>query len=181
MGGKVTRIPPKSLDELPAVCLEDDLAAIFRLPVAAVKRWRTVPMLLPFPPLPEFDRHLRVSGCVVAWFLAQDSSRYRRDFMEPLERQARLNRRYGNPPWWKFTAPHERTFWARPLEGERPELSATAVAEVLRVSPGLLRRAARDIEFPMPPAVAKPLKWTKGQLERLLWAPSDHEGYGRRR
>src|SRR5437763_2359070 len=63
----------KSVDEIPAVCLEEDLAAIFRLSNRDVRLWRMCLDLLPFPPLPMMDRQIRLSGCVVAWFLAQDS------------------------------------------------------------------------------------------------------------
>lgn len=171
--------PPKSVDEIPAVCLEADLASIFRLPLSHVKMWRRVPDLLPFPPLPWLDRQLRVSGCVVAWFLAQEDGEYYRTFTGPLKKQAGTNRR--TPlPWWRLTAPHEPRFWARPLEGERPTLSLKAVAQTLRVSPSCLRRAVRDPEFPMPPAVARPLRWTQRQMDRLLWAPPDHEEHLRR-
>jgi hypothetical protein len=29
----------------------------------------------------------------------------------------------------------------------------------------------------MPPANPRPLRWTEGQIERLLWAPQDHEHF----
>jgi hypothetical protein len=55
------------------------------------------------------------------------------------------------------------------------ELSLKEVAQTLRVSADCLRRAAKDPEFPMPPASnGRPLRWTAGQVERLLWAPPDH-------
>src|SRR5689334_11411545 len=68
----------KSVDEIPAVCLEEDLIAIFRLSNGEMRLWRKFPDFIPFPPLPMLDRQVRVSGCVVAWFLAQDSSEYYR-------------------------------------------------------------------------------------------------------
>ena len=166
------------MDEIPAVCLEADLAWIFRLPLSHVRFWRTMPDLLPFPPLPWLDRKLRVSGCVVAWFLAQDGRSYYRSYREPLEKLAAPSRRK-RVPWWRFAAPHDPRFWARPLEGERPTLSVTEVARLLRASPSSVRSAAKDAEFPMPPAVDRPLKWTQGQVDRLLWAPSNHEDFAR--
>src|SRR5262245_6610554 len=81
----VTPTVVKSVDEIPAVCLEDDLIAIFRLTPSEMRLWRKFPEFIPFPPLPMLDRHLRVSGCVVAWFLAQDSGDYYRTFKSPLE------------------------------------------------------------------------------------------------
>lgn len=170
----MTQAPPTSVDEIPAVCLEADLAWIFRLPLSHVKLWRRMPNLLPFPPLPWLDRQLRVSGCVVAWFLAQDARNYHQTFMEPLEKLAAASGRK-RIPWWRFTAPHEPRFWATPLDGEAPKLSLKEVAQTLRVSADCLRRATKDPEFPMPPASnGRPLRWTPGQVERLLWAPPDH-------
>lgn len=164
----------KSVDEIPAVCLEADIARIFRLSVAEVKRWRRMSDLVPFPPLPWLDRQLRVSGCVVAWFLAQEAGEYYRTFSSPLEKlaAARGRRRI---PWWRYTAPHARQFWALPFDGEQATLSVADVAQSLRVSPHCLRQAAKDPEFPMPPATNRPLRWTLGQVERLLWAPPDHQ------
>ena len=75
----------KSVDEIPAVCLEEDLIAIFRLTSREMSLWRKFPEFIPFPPLPMLDRQIRVSGCVVAWFLAQHSSEYYRSFKSPLE------------------------------------------------------------------------------------------------
>src|SRR3954471_813138 len=75
----------RSVDEIPAVCLEEDLIAIFRLTSREMHLWRTFPEFIPFPPLPMLDRQIRVSGCVVAWFLAQDSSEYYRSFKSPME------------------------------------------------------------------------------------------------
>ena len=63
----------KSVGDIPAVCLEDDLIAIFRLTSGVMRLSRKFPEFIPFPPLPMLDRQIRVSGCVVAWFLAQDS------------------------------------------------------------------------------------------------------------
>ena len=60
----------KSVYDIPAVCLEDDLVAILRLARSDIRFWRKFPDLIPFPPLPMLDRQIRVSGCVVAWFLA---------------------------------------------------------------------------------------------------------------
>src|SRR5678816_1907519 len=56
----------KSVDEIPAVCLEEDLIAIFRLTSREMRQWRKFPEFIPFPPLPMLDRQIRVSGCVVA-------------------------------------------------------------------------------------------------------------------
>ena len=158
----MTQTPPTSVDQIPAVCLEDDLANIFRLPLRHVKLWRRMPEFIPFPPLPSLDRQLRVSGCVVAWFLAQEAGEYYRTFKEPLEKLAAVNRRR-RIPWWRFTAPHKQGSWALPLEGERPTLSVKDVAQTLRVGPSSFRRAANDPEFPMPPASRRPLRWTPGQ------------------
>jgi hypothetical protein len=58
---------------------------LLRLPLSHVKVWRRMPDLPPFPPLPWLDRQLRASGCVVAWFLAQDAWNYHQAFKEPLE------------------------------------------------------------------------------------------------
>ena len=42
---------------------------------------------------------------------------------------------------------------------------------ILRTTPSALRRAIREPDFPMPPVNLRPLRWTEGQIERLLWAP----------
>src|SRR5258706_12717986 len=78
----------KSVDEIPAVCLEEDLIAIFRLSPREMRLWRKFPAFIPFPPLPMFDRQIRVSGCVVAWFLPQGSGEYRRSLKAPLHELA---------------------------------------------------------------------------------------------
>ena len=44
----------KSVDEIPAVCVEDDLIAIFRLTSREMRLWRKFPEFIPFPPLPMF-------------------------------------------------------------------------------------------------------------------------------
>jgi len=165
----------KSVDDIPTVCLEDDLAAIFRLSNRDVRFWRTCPDLMPFPPLPMLDRQLRVSGFVVAWFLAQDSGEYYRTFKSPLEELTRGKRGRNRPPWWKFAPPHGERYRVALLEGERPTLSVVKVAEILRATPSALRRAIKEPDFPMPPASLRRLRWTKGQLERRRGAPPDHE------
>jgi hypothetical protein len=170
----------KSVDDIPTVCLESDLATIFRLPMTQVRFWRRFPEYLPFPPLPWFDRQIRVSGCVVAWFLAQEATTFDQTFYSPLRELADANRRR-RIPWWRFTSPHDRRFWAVPLENEQPAISVEDVAHSLRATASSVRRIARDPEFPMPPATTHPLRWTAGQLERLLWAPQDHEEHLRRR
>ncbi len=170
----MTRPTITSLDEIPTVCLEADLAAIFRLSKADVRFWRRFPESLPFPPLPWLDRQLRVSGCVVAWFLAQEAREYHRSFYEPLRERGDVNRRK-RIPWWRFTAPHDPRFWAKPFDNEQPTVSVAGLAEILRASPGAIRRAVVGPEFPMPPALARPMRWTEGQVERLLWAPPDHQ------
>lgn len=164
----------KSVDEIPAVCLEDDLIAIFRLTSREMRLWRKLPEFIPFPPLPMLDRQIRVSGCVVAWFLAQDSSEYYRSFKSPLEELTKGKRGRGRPPWWKFAAPHAERFWAIGIEGEKPTIGVAELARILRTNPSAIRRAVKDSDFPMPPATPQPLRWTAGQVERLLWAPQDH-------
>ena len=164
----------KSVDEIPAVCLEDDLIAIFRLTSRDMRLWRKFPECIPFPPLPMMDRQIRVSGCVVAWFLAQVSSEYYRSFKSPLEELAKGKRGRNRPPWWKFAPPHGEHYRVTLLEGEQPVLGVAKVAAILRTTPSALRRAIREPDFPMPPANARPLRWTEGQIERLLWAPQDH-------
>jgi hypothetical protein len=163
----------KSVDDIPAVCSEDDLVAIFRLSRNVVRLWRRLPDLIPLPPLPMLDRQIRVSGCVVAWFLAQEAGEYYRSFKGPLEQMTRGTRR-NRPPWWKFAAPHAERYWARALDGERAAVSVDELARILRTSTHALRRAIKMPDFPMPPANARPLRWTEGQVERLLWAPQDH-------
>jgi hypothetical protein len=74
----------RSVDEIPTLCVEDDLIAIFRLTSREMRLWRKFPEFIPFPPLPMLDRQIRVSGCVVAWFLAQESAEYCRAFKAPL-------------------------------------------------------------------------------------------------
>lgn len=165
----------KSIDEIPAVCLEEDLVAIFRLSNRDVRLWRTCSDLLPFSPLPMLDRQIRVSGCVVAWFLAQDSREYYRTFKSPLEELTRGKRGRNRPPWWKFAPPHGERYRVTPLEGEKPTLGVDKVAAILRTTSSALRRAAKPPDFPMPPANPRPLRWTEGQIERLLWAPQDHD------
>jgi hypothetical protein len=167
----------KSIDEIPAVCLEEDLAAIFRISNREIRFWRTCADLMPFPPLPMLDRQLRVSGCVVAWFLAQDSHEYYGTFKSPLEELVRSKRGRNRPPWWKFAPPHGDRYRVTPLEGEKPILGVVKVAETLRTTPSALRRAIKEPDFPMPPASPRPLRWTEGQIERLLWAPQDHQEY----
>ena len=165
----------KSIDEIPAVCVEDDLAAIFRLSNRDVRMWRTCAELMPFPPLPMLDRQLRVSGCVVAWFLAQDSREYYRTFKSLLEELVRGKRGRNRPPWWKYAPPHGERYRVTPLESETPTLGVDKVAAILRTTASALRRAIKEPDFPMPPANPRPLRWTEGQIERLLWAPQDHE------
>jgi hypothetical protein len=165
----------KSVDDIPMVCLEDDLAAIFRLSNRDVRFWRTCPDLMPFPPLPRLDRHLRVSGFVVAWFLAQDSREYYRTFKSPLEELTRGKRGRNRPPWWKFAPPHGERYRVIALDGEKPTLGVDKVAAILRTTPSALRRVLKQADFPMPPANPRPLRWTEGQIERLLWAPQDHD------
>lgn len=163
----------KSIDEIPAVCLEDDLIAILRLKASKLQFWRMYPDFIPFPPLPMLDRHVRVSGCVVAWFLAQDPGEYHRVFKSPLETRARAIRGRNRPPWWTFAPPHSER--VPPLDGENALLGVKDVAKTLRTKPSALRRAAADPDFVMPPASPRPMRWTEGQIERLLWAPQDHE------
>jgi hypothetical protein len=104
MGEPVTAEVVKSVDEIPAVCLEDDLIAIFRLTSREMRLWLKFPEFIPFPPLPMLDRQIRVNGCVVAWFLAQDSSEYYRSFKSPLEELTKGKRGRSRPPWWKVRA-----------------------------------------------------------------------------
>jgi hypothetical protein len=165
----------RSVDDIPAVCLEDDLVAILRLSRSDVRFWRKFHDFIPFPPLPMLDRQIRVSGCVVAWFLAQESGDYHRRFKAPLEELAKGRRGRSRPPWWSFAPPHGERYRAIPLEGERPILAVDTVATILRTTPSVLRRASKEPNFPMPPASERPLRWTEGQIERLLWAPQDHE------
>ena len=170
----------KSVDEIPAVCLEDDLMAIFRLTSREMRLWRKFPEFIPFPPLPMLDRRLRVSGCVVAWFLAQDSSDYCREFKTPLEELTRGGRGRRRLPWWKFAPPHGERYRITSCEGEKPVLGVDKVAEILRATPSAVRRAIREPDFVMPPANPRPLRWTEGQIERLLWAPQDHAEHPQR-
>jgi hypothetical protein len=163
----------KSVDDIPDVCLKEDLMAIFRLSRSDVRFWRKVPDCLPFPPLPMLDRQLRVSGCVVAWFLAQDGRDYYRRFKSPLEELTKGTRR-NRPPWWKFAPPHAEPYWAKPIEGEKATIGVEELAKILRTNAAAIRRAIRLPDFPMPPASPRPLRWTEGQIERLLWAPQDH-------
>jgi hypothetical protein len=164
----------KSVDEIPAVCVEDDLIAIFRVTNREIRLWRKFPQFIPFPPLPMMDRQIRVSGCVVAWFLAQESGEYYRVFRAPLDDLTKGVRGRDRLPWWKFAPPHGERYRVTPLDGEKPVLGIDGVAEILRTTPSALRRATRQPEFPMPPATPRPMRWTEGQIERLLWAPQDH-------
>ena len=147
--------------------------AIFRLSRSDVRFWRKFPDSLPFPPLPMIDRQIRVSGCVVAWFLAQDGREYHRTFKSPLEDLTKGTRR-NRPPWWKFAPPHAERYWARPTEGEKATVGVNELAKILRTNASAIRRATTLAAFPMPPASPRPLRWTAGQIERLLWAPQDH-------
>jgi len=164
----------KSVDEIPAVCLEEDLIAIFRLTSRDMRLWRKFPEFIPFPPLPMLDRQLRVSGCVVAWFLAQEPGEYYRVFKAPLEELTKGKRGRSRQPWWKFAPPHGERYRIMPFEGEKPALGVDKVAATLRTTQSALRRAIREPDFAMPPANPRPLRWTEGQIERLLWAPQDH-------
>ena len=172
--GQVSGRVVKSVDEIPAVCLEEDLIAIFRLTSREMRLWRKFPEFIPFPPLPMLDRQLRVSGCVVAWFLARESGEYYREFKAPLEELTRGKRGRSRPPWWKFAPPHGERYRITPFEGEKPALGVDKVAGILRTTTSALRRAIREPDFAMPPATPRPLRWTEGQIERLLWAPQDH-------
>jgi hypothetical protein len=169
----------KCVDDIPAVCLEDDLINVFRLSRSDMRMWRKYPDFLPFPPLPMLDRQIRVSGLVVAWFLAQEASDYYRRFRSPLDEKVKGLRR-NRPPWWKFAPPHAAPYWARPLEGETASLGVSELAATLRTNTSAIRRVIRLPDFPMPPATEKPLRWTAGQLERLLWAPQDHDEHQER-
>jgi hypothetical protein len=176
----------KSVDEIPLVCLEEDLMAIFRLTTREMRLWRKYPEWIPFPPLPMLDRQIRVSGCVAAWFLAQDPREYHRAFKAPLEELIRGMRGRSRPPWWKLAPPHGERFRIIPFDDEKPTLGVDRVATILRTTPSALRRAVKEPDFAMPPANDRPLRWTEGQIERLLWAPQDHHehlqriGKGRR-
>jgi len=97
--------------------------AIFRLTNREMRFWRKFPESIPFPPLPMLDRQNRVSGCVIAWFLAQEFGEYYRAFKAPLEELANGNRGHSRPPWWKFAPPHGERYRVMPLEGERPTLA----------------------------------------------------------
>jgi hypothetical protein len=163
----------KSVDDIPAVCLEADLINIFRLPRSQMRLWRKFPDFMPFPPLPWLDRQIRVSGCVVAWFLAQEAGEYYRSFLSPLRELTKRTRR-NRPPWWKFAPPHAERYWAKPLEGEKATIGVDELAAILRVNSLALRRVTKLQDFPMRPASLRPLRWTAGQVERLLWAPQDH-------
>jgi hypothetical protein len=170
----VTGCVVKSVDEIPAVCLEEDLIAIFRLTSREMRLWRRFPEFIPFPPLPTLDRHLRVSGCVVAWFLAQEPGEYYRAFRTPLEELTKGKRGRNRPPWWKFAPPHAERYRVVSLQGEKPVLGVDEVARLLRTTPSAVRRAMKQPDFAMPPANPRPARWTAGQIERLLWAPQDH-------
>jgi hypothetical protein len=58
--------------------------------------------------------------------------------------------------------------------GEKVTVRVDAAAATLRTTPSAIRRAIKLPDFPMPPATLRPLGWTDGQIERLLWAPPDH-------
>lgn len=171
----VNRRIVRSVDEIPLVCVEEDLIAIFRLTNRETRLWRKFPELIPFPPLPMLDRQVRVSGCVVAWFLAQDPGEYHRAFKAPLEELIRGRRGRSHPPWWKFAPPHGERYRITPFDDENPTLGVDRVAEILRTTPSALRRAIKDPDFVMPPVNGRPPRWTEGQIERLLWAPQDHD------
>lgn len=163
----------RSVDEIPVVCLEEDLVAILRLTTRDVRSWRKYPEFIPFPPLPMLDRQVRISGCVIAWFLAQESGEYHRVFKSPLDERVRAMRGRNRPPWWTFAPPHSEQLI--PLEGETPTLGVKELASLLRTTPSALRQAAANPGFVMPAASPRPLRWTEGQVERLLWAPQDHD------
>jgi hypothetical protein len=148
------------------------LIAIFRLTSREMRLWRKFPSSLLHPP--DADRQLRVSGCVVAWFLAQESGEYYRAFKAPLEELTDGKRGRSRLPWWTFAPPHGERYRITPLAGEKPALGVDNVAGILRTTPSALRRAIREPDFAMPPANPRPLRWTEGQIERLLWAPQDH-------
>lgn len=167
--------PIRTLEEVPAVCLEQDLVRIFRVAPRVLRFWRSYPEFLPVPPLPYVDRQTRISGRVVSWFLSIDPSDYQR-FRSPLENMAKVTRR-NRPPWWRFAPPHDEAFWATPVEGEEATIGLDQAAAILRVTRSALRKAARGPAFPMPAAKLRPMRWTQGQIERLLWSPADHEAH----
>ena len=111
-----------SVDDIPAVCLEEDLIAIFRLSSREMRLLRKYPEFIPFPPLPMLDRQIRVSGCVVAWFRARESGEYDRGFRGPLEELVKGRRGRPRPLWWTFAPPHAERYRAIPLVGEKPTL-----------------------------------------------------------
>src|SRR5262245_25135722 len=118
----------RSIDDVPAVCLEEDLINIFRLSRSDLRMWRKFPDSIPFPPLPALDRQIRVSGCVVAWFLAQNSSEYHRTFRSPLEEFTRAKRGRRRPPWWKFAPPKGERYRVTRLQRERQARGVARVA-----------------------------------------------------
>ena len=59
------------------------------------------------------------------------------------------------------------------IEGEKPTIGVAELARIHRTNSSAIRRAVKVPDFPMPPATHPPLRWTAGQVERLLWAPQD--------
>ncbi len=66
------------------------------------------------------------------------------------------------------------------MDDEKPTVGVSELAKRLRVNETAVRRVAKSPGFPMPPATLRPLRWTEGQVERILWAPQDHDEHQQR-
>ena len=158
-----------SLDEIPRVCFIDDLARAMRTSTASLKLQHKCGFAY-FPALPTIDRRVRYSGEFVRWFLTENPYWVRR-FRELLENAKKASRQRRRQ-WYEFGPPHTQPFIAAPRPKEAATLRVRDLAAILRVSPGGLRRVARQPGFALPPRDPKLLAWTEEQVARFL-APPD--------
>jgi hypothetical protein len=123
-----------------------------------------------FPALPTIDRRVRYSGEFVRWFLTENPywvRRYR-ELLENAKKASRQRRRQ----WYEFGPPHTQPFIGAHRPKEEATLHVRDLATILRVSPGGLRRAARQPGFALPPKETKILAWTEEQVSRFLAPPN---------
>ena len=163
------REPLTSLAAIPRVCFVEDLARIFRMPLSSLKSRQKYGYGY-FPLLPPIDRRARVSGAFVQWFLTEN--RYWVERYKEILENATKTHRQRRVQWYELGPPYTQPLIGAARSKEVAAIRLREMAEILRVSPGALRKAARRLAFACPPKDLKPLAWTGEQLARLL-APPD--------
>ena len=155
--------PLTNLDDIPRVCLLEDLARIFRVPVARLKAQYKCDDLT-FTALPTLDRLPRFSGEYVKWFLGQDSFSFRlvgetRRRKQPVKKTSTRANALTRPCATSPTAPSG---------GDDRLVDLEATAAILRMKASGLQRAARQPGFPLPPAKRRPLMWSESEISTFL-------------